>query len=201
MYSFVVPSQPSSGCARLYVLQGEGLRAGVNLADGGGGALHGQVRGGDGVDAGGVALGGDGRRHSECQLLAGAGDREGLGRHLTLALPLTELGQLAVNTTDDHGFAVLGLGLHGAGLEDAELVASGGMSESRSRARRRVTGYLQALDAVLDAGGAEVGDLVDGGALAHGGGGGAGGKEGGCRELHLERVGVGIRINWVGCNN
>jgi hypothetical protein len=44
----------------------------------------------------------------------------------------------------------------------------------------------QALDAVLDARGAEVGNFVDRGALGQGGGRSANGEEGGSGELHFD---------------
>ena len=121
-----IPPQQLFATSYLNELQVKGLGASVDLSDRRGGALHGEVRGGDGVDASGVALGGHGRRHGQLQAaIRGVGDRERLGRLVALALPWADLGQLAVDAAENRGLAGLGLRLHGTRLEDAELVANG----------------------------------------------------------------------------
>ena len=117
------------------VLEGESPGADVALADAGAGPLGLELVGGDGVGAGGVAVGRDGGGDGQDQVLAVAGDGEGLGRLLALALPGADLGQVAVGQARQGDLAVLGRGLHGAGREDTELVAGGGKEVSERDAR------------------------------------------------------------------
>lgn len=104
---------------RLDLLQVESGGASVLLLGGGTGLLHDQLAGGDGVLAGLVGAGGDLLADLEDEAAVGLGDGPGAGG--LLAGAVGDLGQAAVR--DDLGAAVLGLRLHGAGLEEAELVA------------------------------------------------------------------------------
>lgn len=104
---------------RLDLLQVESGGASVLLLGGGAGLLHDQLAGGDGVLAGLVGAGGDLLADLEDEAAVGLGDGPGAGG--LLAGAVGDLGQAAVR--DDLGAAVLGLRLHGAGLEEAELVA------------------------------------------------------------------------------
>lgn len=101
------------------LLQVESGGAGVLLLGGGAGLLHDQLAGGDGVLAGLVGAGGDLLADLEDEAAVGLGDGPGAGG--LLAGAVGDLGQAAVG--DDLGAALLGRGLHGAGLEEAELVA------------------------------------------------------------------------------
>lgn len=122
--------------------------------------------------------------HEEFETGGLLGEPEGARGIGAGAAVLRDVGECSVRVGGDERAAVYAVGFHRAGLEHREGV--------------------QALRAVGDAAGAEIGHAEDGVALADGGGGGGGredGGEGGGGELHGDWFGGSCEEIDVGCGS
>ena len=150
--------------------------------------LHLELRGGDDVGSALVGVGGDLLLDEDGKVVLALEDAEG-ARGL-LALAVDDLGKLVAVVGGNHSSASLGLGLHGTGLQKAELVPKarirGLLCPGRDDSRPSdLMIYLHAVGAVGNAAGRKVGDLEDSLSGDTGGDG-----EEGSGELHLD--------GWVG---
>lgn len=101
---------------------------------------------------------------------------------------MLDVGQGAVSVGSDQSLALDGCGFHGSGLENSKGVTAEVLVGKNRRIRWRWLNGLQALSAVGNATGAEVGDGED---CVGGHGDGAGrdgdsGEDGGGEELHFD---------------
>ncbi|TGO37686.1 hypothetical protein BHYA_0091g00180 [Botrytis hyacinthi] len=141
------------------VVQTEGGRTVVALGATHGVGNHDQLAVGKQVGSSLVASWGNLLGNEEVEAGILAGNPESAGGLDAGSTPLWDVGESSVGLAGDERGAFDSGGLHGAGLDHGEGVAGCG----------RRGGFLQALAAVWDAAGAEVGDIEDGAALLDGG--------------------------------
>ncbi|KAM0174000.1 hypothetical protein ACHAPF_006342 [Botrytis cinerea] len=135
------------------VVQAEGGCSLVALGATDGVGDHDQVVVGEQVGSGLVAGWGNLLGDEELETVVLAGDPESAGGVDAGSSPLWDVWESSVGVAGDEGGALYTGGLHGTGLDDGEGVAG-----------------WEALGAVWDAAGAEVGDIEDAAALLDGGG-------------------------------
>ena len=151
------------------VVQAEGGCSLVALGATDGVGDHDQVVVGEQVGSGLVAGWGNLLGDEELETVVLAGDPESAGGVDAGSSPLWDVWESSVGVAGDEGGALYTGGLHGTGLDDGEGVAGWEVS-LRSEKKKERRGCLQALGAVWDAAGAEVGDIEDAAALLDGGG-------------------------------